>query len=236
VTEEERRRAIRVRLCRDAAPPALPPIPTGNPAIDEALGGGFPRGAIVEIYGPESSGKSTLALRTIAWLQRNGGAAALIDADHALDPARAAALGVELEKLVTIRPEWSEQAMEIAHRLILSRALDLVVIDSAAALAPKAELESSLETAGAGWHTAALARGLRRLRADVVRAGVCVVFLNQLRSGAAGEPETSSGGRALKTYAALRVELRRKSGGMVRLMTVRNKYGPIQREAEFSAR
>jgi recombination protein RecA len=236
VTEQERQRAIRIRLCRTADAPAhlLPPLSTGNPAVDAALGGGLPRGAIVEIFGAESSGKTMLALRAIAALQRSGGGAALIDADRTFDAARAATLGVSLDSLVLARPGWSEQALEMVRALVLSRALELVVIDSAAALVPRAELDSSLEAAGAGWHSAVLARALRRLRPAAARCGVCLLFLNQLRSGSRRGPEISAGGRALRSYAALRVELRRrKSDGMVRLRVVRNKFGATGGAAEL---
>jgi recombination protein RecA len=187
----------------------------------------------VELYGPESSGKSTFALRTIAAVQRSGGAAALIDADRTFDAGRAASLEVSLENLVVVCPDWGEQALEIAHQLVMSRALDLIVVDSAAALVPKAELESSLEAAGAGWHSAVLARALRRLRPAVVRCGVCLLFLNQTRSGASsGDPESSAGGRVLKSYAGLRIELRRKSDGAIRFRVMRNKFAAASGEIE----
>lgn len=233
--EEERQRAIRIRLFQSAGGPRrrLPPIPTGYAPVDELLGGGLPRGTIVELYGPESSGKSTLALRAVAQVQAGDGVAALIDADRSFDPARAAALGVSLEKLVVARPEWAEQALEIVHSLIESRALDLVVVDSAAALVPRAELESSLTSAGAGWHTATLTRGLRRLWPLVHRAGTCLLFLNQIRSGGPDAPESSAGARPLKAYAATRLELRHRPGGRIRLRVVSNKRGESGGETDF---
>jgi recombination protein RecA len=236
VKEEDRQRAIRLRLCRTAGDPEhpLPPISTGHAAIDEALGtGGLPRGQIVEFFGPSDCGKSTLALRIIAAVQRSGGTAALIDADRGFAATRAASLGVVLEKLILVQPGWTEQAVEIARSLAGSGAVDLVVVDSAAALVPRAELESSLESAGHGWQTAALTRGLRRVAAAARRGGACVLFLNQLRGRGDALPESSSGGPALKTYAALRVELRPLSGGRARLRVVRSRLGASFGAAEF---
>ena len=237
MTEAERQRIIRLKLCRLAGRPGAPPeaISSGFDAIDAVLGiGGFPRGRIVELSGPEACGKTTLALRTIAGVQRRGGTAALIDADRTFDPHRAAALGIHLENLVMSAPEWGEQALEIARSLASSGAVDLIVVDSAAALVPKLELETSLETISPGLHAAVLLRALRRLAPAAARSGACVVFLNQLRSAGAGEAaETTAGGRALKAYAAVRAELRPlASPGKVRFRVLKNKFAAAPAEAE----
>jgi len=241
MTEAERQRIIRLKLCRlaDRPGPPLEAISSGFAAIDVALGiGGFPRGRIVEISGPEACGKTTLGLRAIAEVQRRGGTAALIDADRTFDARRAAALGVQLESLVIAAPEWGEQALEIVRSLASSGAVDLIVVDSAAALVPKLELETSLEAASPGLHAAVLSRALRRLAPAAARTGTCVLFLNQLRSAAPGEAgETTAGGRALKTYAAVRAELRPvASPAKVRFRVLKNKFAAAPAETEVEIR
>jgi recombination protein RecA len=199
--------------------------PTGLRALDNALGiGGFPRGRIVEIFGPPNCGKTALALQTIAHLQRSGGAAAWIDAEHAFDPRFAAHLGVDLAGLPVAEPASAEEALEIARQFAASGAVDLVVVDSAAALVPKLELETGLGEAGS-LHSRVLASELRRLSWLAARASVCVVFLNQIRGrreAAAGELETSAGGPSLKLYAAVRIALS-ATGRTVRFRVLKNK-------------
>jgi len=202
-----------------------PACPTGFAALDNALGiGGLPRGRIVEIFGPPNCGKTALALQTIAHLQQSGGAAAWIDAEHAFDPRFATQLGVDLAGLPVAEPGSAEEALEIARRFAASGAVDLVVVDSAAALVPQLELETGM-AAGAGLHGRVLASELRRLSWLAARTGVCMVFLNQIRGrleAAAGEAETSAGGPSLKLYSAVRIALS-ATGRTVRFRVLKNK-------------
>ena len=202
MTEQDRQHAIRLRLARMGKPPTGAVIPTGFAALDAALGaGGFPRGRVVELFGASSTGKTTLALQVIAHAQSDGLTAAWIDAEHAFDPAYAATLGVSIGRLPVAQPESAEQALEIVRQLAASQAVDLLVVDSAAALIPRLELHTGLGEGGPGLQSRVLASGLRRLAGIVARTGTVVVFLNQLRSrpGASpGEPETTAGGPALK--------------------------------------
>lgn len=209
--EQDRRRAIRLRLARMDESPAGQAIPTGFAALDRALGGGgLPRNRIIELFGPSSSGKTTLLLQTIAHLQSLGLSAAWIDADRSFDPAYAAHLGVLVERLPVAQPDAAEQALEIARQLASSGAIDLLVVDSAAALVPSLELEAAIGQSAPGLHSRVLASGLRKLAGSVARSGAAAVFLNQTRSRpnvSGGEAETSAGGAPLKLYAAVRIAL-----------------------------
>jgi recombination protein RecA len=211
-------------------------ITTGSIAIDNALGaGGLPRGRVIEIFGPESSGKTTLALHVIAEAQRAGGNAAFIDAEHALDPTYAARLGVDIENLVVSQPDYGEQALEIAQALVNSQAVDVIVVDSVAALTPKAEIEGEMGDSHMGLQARMMSQALRKLTASVSRANTCLIFINQLREKIGvmfGNPETTTGGRALKFYASVRAEVRRTTaikdgdtvvGNRTRVKIVKNK-------------
>jgi len=224
----------------------LPSISTGALALDIALGiGGVPRGRVVEIYGPESSGKTTLALHVVAEAQRNGGIAAFIDAEHALDPIYAKALGVDVDELLISQPDTGEQALEIADILIRSGALDVVVIDSVAALVPRAEIEGEMGDTHVGLQARLMSQALRKLTANISRSQTTAVFINQLREKIGvmfGSPETTPGGRALKFYASVRLDIRRieaikdgqeNVGNRVRVKVVKNKLAPPFRLAEF---
>jgi recombination protein RecA len=188
-------------------------ISTGSISVDNALGtGGLPRGRVIEVFGPESSGKTTFALHVIAEAQRAGGNAAFIDAEHALDPKYAANLGVDVENLVVSQPDYGEQALEIAQALVNSQALDVIVVDSVAALTPKAEIEGEMGDNHMGLHARMMSQALRKLTASVSRANTCLIFINQLREKIGvvfGNPETTTGGRALKFFASVRVDVRR---------------------------
>jgi recombination protein RecA len=225
--EEDRQRAIRLKLARQESPPGGPQRPalaTGFPALDAALGSGLPRGRIVEIFGP-SCGKSTLLLQTAAHAQQTGCTVGWVDADRTFDPAYATRLGVRIEDLVFAQPDSAEEALEIARRLADSGAVDLLVVDSAAALVPALELEAGLGGASLGLHSRVMASGLRRLSVAVARSGSIVVFLNQTRArtGADGiDGETSAGGAPLKLYAAVRIELF-PAGRTVRFRVLKNK-------------
>jgi recombination protein RecA len=227
MTEQDRQRAIRLRLCRTQGAPgrlADPAIPTGFAALDAALGGGLPRGRILELFGPPSCGKTTLALQAVAHLQRNGLTAGWIDVDHAFEPGYAGALGVSIERLVVVQPAFAEEALEMARRLAASAAVDLLVVDSAAALVPRLELETAIGESGPGLQARVLASGLRRLATEAARAGAAVLFLNQLRGRLeAGEEETTAGGPSLKLYAAARIALRPAPGARVRFRILKNK-------------
>jgi recombination protein RecA len=220
-------------------------ISSGSLSVDAALGvGGFPRGRVIEIFGPESSGKTTLALQLIAQAHAAGGTAALIDAEHALDPTYARALGVDVENLLVSQPDYGEQAMEIANSLINTGAIDVVVIDSVAALVPKAELEGEMGDSHVGLHARLMSQALRKLTAGVSRTNTCLVFINQIREKIGvmfGNPETTTGGRALKFFASIRVEVRRTAsikdgeavvGNRTRVKVVKNKVAAPFREAE----
>ena len=220
-------------------------ITTGSVAVDNALGaGGFPRGRVIEIFGPESSGKTTLALHVIAEAQKAGGVAAFIDAEHALDPTYATKLGVDTENLIVSQPDYGEQALEIAQALVNSQALDVIVIDSVAALTPKAEIEGEMGDSHMGLQARMMSQALRKLTASVSRANTCLIFINQLREKIGvmfGNPETTTGGRALKFFASVRTEVRRMTaikdgetvvGNRTKIKIVKNKVAPPFREAE----
>lgn len=221
-------------------------IPTGSLALDMALGvGGVPRGRIVEVYGPESSGKTTIALSIIAEAQKNEGAAAFVDAEHALDPAYAAKLGVKTDDLVVSQPDTGEQALEITEALVRSNALDVIVVDSVAALVPKAEIEGEMGDSHVGLQARLMSQALRKLTAAINRSKCVVIFINQLREKVGimfGNPETTTGGRALKFYASVRLDIRRIdsikkgdeiTGNRVRVKVTKNKVAPPFRKAEF---
>jgi recombination protein RecA len=221
-------------------------IPTGSLSLDVALGvGGLPRGRVVEIYGPESSGKTTLTLHAIAQAQRQGGTCAFIDAEHAFDPSYARRLGVKLEELLISQPDCGEQALEIADQLVRSGAVDLIVVDSVAALTPKAEIEGDMGDAHMGLQARLMSQALRKLTGVTHKQNTCVVFINQLRQKIGvvfGNPETTPGGNALKFYASVRLDIRRIGqikqgdeavGSRVRVKVVKNKCAPPFRQAEF---
>ena len=221
-------------------------IPSGSVALDHALGiGGYPRGRIVEIYGPESSGKTTLAIHAIAQAQKAGGIAAMIDAEHAFDRTYAKALGVNLETLLISQPDNGEQALEIADNLIRSGAIDIVVIDSVAALTPKAEIEGEMGDNKVGLQARLMSQALRKLTANIAKTNTCCIFINQLREKIGimfGNPETTTGGNALKFYASVRIDVRRTTqlkdgeealGNRTRVKVVKNKMVPPFKKAEF---
>jgi recombination protein RecA len=230
--EADRRHVIHRKVAA-MQPQASGVLPTGFRTLDDALGGGWPRGRIVEMFGPSSSGKTTLAYQTIAHLQAQGGSAAWIDADHTFDPGYAASLGMVVERVPVAQPDSAEQALEIACRLAASQAIDLLVLDSAAALVPHLELTSSLGESGSGLQSRVLASGLRRLARAATKSETAVVFLNQTRSKwdpSAGETETSAGGAPLKMFAALRIALA-PGAGRVRIRVVKNKAAEAFQEA-----
>ncbi len=224
----------------------IPVFSTGSPSLDIALGiGGYPRGRVVEIYGPESSGKTTLALHAVAESQRSGGVAAFIDAEHALDVNYAAKLGVNAEELLVSQPDTGEQALEIADTLVRSGAVDLVVIDSVAALVPRAEIEGEMGDAHLGLQARLMSQALRKLTGNLARSQCCMIFVNQVRMKIGvmfGNPETTSGGNALKFYASVRLDVRRigqikegtdATGNRTRVKVVKNKCAPPFRQTEF---
>ena len=221
-------------------------IPTGAISFDAALGiGGMPRGRVVEIYGPEASGKTTIALEVVAEAQKRGGMAAFIDAEHALDAAYAKRLGVDVDNLLVSQPDYGEQALEIAEALVRSNAVDVLVIDSVAALVPKAELEGEMGDSLPGLQARLMSQALRKLTAFVARSRTCLIFINQIREKIGvmfGNPETTTGGRALKFYASVRVDIRRIAsikdgervvGNRTKVKIVKNKLSAPFREAEF---
>ncbi len=221
-------------------------VPTGSLAVDIALGvGGIPRGRVIEIYGPESSGKTTLCLHAVAEAQKLGGICAFIDMEHALDPAYAARIGVDVNNLYISQPDMAEQALEIAEALVRSGTLDVIVLDSVAALVPRAELEGEMGDTHVGLQARLMSQALRKLSGAIKQSNTCMVFTNQLREKIGvmfGNPETTSGGRALKFYASVRLDIRRiqsiKAGGDVvgnrtRVRVTKNKVAPPFREAEF---
>lgn len=224
----------------------VPAISSGSIGLDVALGiGGYPRGRIIEIYGPESSGKTTLAIHAIAETQKLGGIAAIIDAEHAFDPYYARKLGVNTDELLISQPDHGEQALEIADSLIRSGAVDIVVIDSVAALTPKAELEGDMGDSKMGLQARLMSQALRKLTANISKTRTCCIFINQLREKIGvmfGNPETTTGGNALKFYASVRLDIRRigqikdgedVTGNNVRVKVVKNKIAPPFRKAEF---
>lgn len=220
-------------------------ISTGSLSLDIALGGGVPKGRIIEIYGPESSGKTTLSLHVVSEVQKSGGVAAFIDAEHALDPAYAKRIGVDTEKLLVSQPDSGEQALEIVETLVRSNAVDIVVIDSVAALVPQAEIEGDMGDSHMGLQARLMSQALRKLTGIISRSKCTVIFLNQLRMKIGimfGNPETTTGGNALKFYASVRMDIRRISqiksadevlGNRTRVKVVKNKIAPPFREAEF---
>ena len=221
-------------------------IPTGSLSLDLALGiGGLPRGRIIEIFGPESSGKTTLALHCIAEGQKNGGIAAFIDVEHALDPVYAKALGVDIDSLLVSQPDTGEDALEIAEALVRSGAIDVIVVDSVAALAPKAEIEGEMGASHVGLQARLMSQALRKLAGSISKLNCVAIFINQLREKVGvmfGNPETTPGGRALKFYASVRIDIRKTEalkvngevvGSRTRAKVVKNKIAPPFREAEF---
>ena len=221
-------------------------IPTGSLSLDIALGlGGLPKGRIIEIYGPESSGKTTVALHAVAEVQRRGGIAGFIDAEHALDPAYAKNIGVDIDNLYISQPDCGEQALEITETMVRSGAVDIVIVDSVAALVPKAEIDGDMGDSHVGLQARLMSQALRKLTAVISKSNCIVIFINQLREKVGvmfGNPETTTGGRALKFYASVRMDVRRieslKQGGEVignrtRVKIVKNKVAPPFREAEF---
>ena len=221
-------------------------IPTGSLSLDLALGmGGIPKGRVVEIYGPESSGKTTVALHMIAEVQKRGGVAGFIDAEHALDPVYAKAIGVDIDNLYISQPDYGEQALEITETMVRSGAVDIIVVDSVAALVPKAEIDGEMGESHMGQHARLMSQALRKLTGIMNKTGCTVIFINQLREKIGvmfGNPETTTGGRALKFYASVRMDVRRvetlKTGGEMvgnraRVKVVKNKIAPPFKEAEF---
>src|SRR6201996_8514931 len=230
----------------DRADEAIETVSTGSLGLDIALGiGGLPRGRVVEIYGPESSGKTTLTLQAIANCQKNGGTAAFVDAEHALDPSYAEKLGVNVADLLVSQPDTGEQALEIADMLVRSGAVDVVVVDSVAALTPKAEIEGEMGDSHVGLHARLMSQALRKLTANIKKSNCLVIFINQIRMKIGvmfGSPETTTGGNALKFYASVRLDIRRTGnvkegdeviGSETRVKVVKNKVAPPFREAIF---
>ena len=229
----------------DATRMRVETIPSGALTLDLALGGGLPKGRVIEIYGPESSGKTTLALHAVAEVQKSGGIAAYVDAEHALDPAYAAALGVDIENLLVSQPDTGEAGLEIVDQLVRSAAVDIVVIDSVAALVPRAEIEGDMGDAHVGLQARLMSQALRKITGNIGKSGCTVVFLNQLRQKIGvtyGNPETTTGGNALKFYASVRLDIRRiqtlkkgteEFGNRVKVKVAKNKVAPPFRIAEF---
>ena len=235
-----------MKLGQDAGNIDIEVIPTGCLALDLALGiGGLPRGRMVEIYGPESSGKTTVALHAVAEAQKMGGIAAFVDAEHALDPVYAKHLGVNLDELYVSQPDTGEQALDIVDALVRSSAVDIIVVDSVAALTPKAEIEGDMGDSHVGLQARLMSQALRKLTAIVNKSKTCVVFINQLREKVGvmfGNPEVTPGGKALKFYASIRIDVRKKdvlkdsdgaAGNRTRAKVVKNKLAPPFRQAEF---
>lgn len=235
-----------MRLGEETPVAEIPVIPTGSPSLDVALGvAGVPRGRVVEIFGPEASGKTTLSLHIIAQAQRGGGTAAFIDAEHALDIGYAKRLGVKTEELLLSQPDTGEQALEIAEVLVRSGAIDVIVVDSVAALVPRAELEGDMGDAHMGLQARLMSQALRKLTATISKSMTCMIFINQIRQRIGvmfGNPETTTGGNALKFYASVRMDIRRVGqikqgeeviGNRTRVKVVKNKLAPPFKDAEF---
>lgn len=235
-----------MRLGDDSVMPEIDVIPTGSLGLDVALGiGGLPRGRIVEIFGPESSGKTTLTLHVVAQCQKMGGTAAFIDAEHALDPIYAEKLGVNIKELLVSQPDTGEQALEIADMLVRSGAVDLIIVDSVAALTPKAEIEGEMGDSHMGLQARLMSQALRKLTGNIKRSNTLVIFINQIRMKIGvmfGNPETTTGGNALKFYASVRLDIRRTGavkkgeeilGSETRVKVVKNKVAPPFKQAEF---
>lgn len=244
--EKQHGRGSVMRLGDDSATEKVDVIPTGSLSLDSALGvGGMPRGRVIEIFGPESSGKTTLALHVIANAQKAGGTAAFIDAEHALDPTYAFALGVDTANLLVSQPDTGEQALDIAETLVRSGAIDVIVIDSVAALVPKVEIEGDMGDQQMGLQARLMSRALRKLTGSVSKSNTCFIFINQIRmkiGQAWGNPETTPGGVALKFHATIRIDIRRVgalkegteiTGNRTRVKIVKNKVAPPFREVEF---
>ena len=229
----------------DASKMRVETISTGALTLDLALGGGYPKGRVIEVYGPESSGKTTLTLHAIAEIQRNGGVAAFVDAEHALDPVYAASLGVDVENLLVSQPDTGEMALEIVDQLIRSAAVDLVVVDSVAALTPRSEIEGEMGDHSVGAQARLMSQAMRKITGNIGRSGCTVIFLNQLRLKIGityGNPETTTGGNALKFYASVRLDIRRiqtlkrgteEYGIRAKVKVAKNKVAPPFRIAEF---
>ncbi|AUB38211.1 recA, recombination protein RecA [Nostoc flagelliforme CCNUN1] len=229
----------------DATRMRVETISSGALTLDLALGGGLPKGRVIEIYGPESSGKTTVALHALAEVQRNGGVAAFVDAEHALDPTYAAALGVDIDNLLISQPDTGESALEIVDQLVRSAAVDIVVIDSVAALVPRAEIEGDMGDAHVGLQARLMSQALRKITGNIGKSGCTVIFINQLRQKIGvtyGSPETTTGGNALKFYASVRLDIRRiqtlkkgtdEFGNRVKVKVAKNKVAPPFRIAEF---
>jgi recombination protein RecA len=235
-----------MRMGDNSAVRDVPVVPTGSLTLDASLGvGGLPRGRVVEIYGPESSGKTTMMLHAIAECQKAGGTCAFIDAEHALDPTYAEKLGVDVDELLVSQPDTGDQALEIADMLVRSAAIEMVVIDSVAALTPKAEIEGEMGDSHVGLHARLMSQALRKLTANIKRSGTMVCFINQIRMKIGvmfGSPETTTGGNALKFYSSVRLDIRRIGsikkgeeviGNETRVKVVKNKMAPPFRQAEF---
>jgi len=235
-----------MRLGQDEVPAQVPVIPTGSLGLDIALGiGGYPRGRVVEIYGPESSGKTTLSLNAIAQAQKQGGIAAFVDAEHALDVTYARKLGVNTDDLLISQPDTGEQALEVTETLVRSGAVDIVVVDSVAALVPKAEIEGDMGDSHMGLQARLMSQALRKLTATIAKSLTTVIFINQIRMKIGivyGNPETTTGGNALKFYSSVRLDIRKAEtikqgqnvlGNRVRVKVVKNKMAPPFRQAEF---
>ena len=245
--EKEHGKGIVMRL-NDKAAVDIPVIPTGSLNLDVALGvGGFPKGRVVEIFGPESSGKTTLALHTIAECQKQGGMAAFVDAEHAFDRIYAEKLGIDLDKILFTQPDYGEQALEITDRLVSSGAIDIIVIDSVAALVPKSELEGEMEDIKIGLQARLMSKALRKLTAIINKTHCCCIFINQLREKIGisfGSPEVTTGGNALKFYSSVRLDIRRIGaikesvnntiiGNRTRIRVLKNKVAPPFKQVEF---